>query len=625
MPTSFSALRKHWKRGEQRSPHVQHDVAETLDSSALTRRNCSGVRDAPDYNIIFGSLRAKIIAQDVRPSRFRIQDLPPELLAEVFFRYILLIFHTCSSIENPPRPYAWLVIRHVCGAWRAVALAYPQLSSHIYPSRKLACVQDMLSRSGTVPLYVHDILNDWMEFNMEVRREVLDHLDRIVSVRIAVHLSVPTPSPRGSQHPAVSILETMSIHARPYIGLTCRLFPGWVFPRLQDFTCWKISLSSFHTLLPPGLRRLSLNHCFPSLLLDDLISLLDGLPQLEALVVRNAFTVSDLSGGTQRMLSFRKSVALRRLRTLDLWDHCYVRASHFLRRLAYPGTASIRLSFVGAFENPPYDSELLVDPLLARFDTMNCDPFIHCSSPQSLLIVSTIDQWLRVCLWTERLSLEELQEKKDRGDCACFCFNMATPPITFLRVFLRRLPLADIRFAHLAEPGVTGAFPWRELFPSLTSLEGLTIQCAEWPSLEREIWQRAEDFERGSPHSLFPALTVAQLCNLYKPMWHVEMANTSYISDLHILVHLLRGGRTCERGSVFAQGKPIKIWTPQDFRPNRKTYLDDDLSATSRDRHPEVISYQPGEEPPAVSCVAPFTSWFSSRGASLRRSLRTGS
>ncbi|EKM60311.1 uncharacterized protein PHACADRAFT_189449 [Phanerochaete carnosa HHB-10118-sp] len=579
MSTVLSALRKHWRRGEYQILHERPGATKIQYSSAPDDR--SSIRNAPNDNAMFGSLRAESIG--AWPSLSRIQDLPPELLAEIFYRYILLMLHTCARVGDPS-PYAWLVIRHVCRAWRAVALAYPRLSSYIYQTRKLACVQDMLDRSGTAPLYVYDIEDDRKQFSMEAQRQMLHHLDRIVSARIAVHDSIPTPNPQGSQYPAVSILKTVSIHAESNITLSDPLFPGWVFPHLQDFTGRKISLSSFRTLLPPGLRRLSLNHCLPILLLDDLISLLKDLHQLEELVVRDTFTVSVPFESKRGTLPFRHSATLQCLKLLEVRNHCHVRGSLLLRRLVYPRSASVRLSFIGSLEDPSYNSELLVNSFLARFNFADCNPFIYCGEcdrsidcplPQSMAIVSTIDEKLRVRLWTERLSLEELQAKSDTRDTACFCFDMTSPPASFLPAFLQRLPLTDIRSALLAEPGITGALPWRELFPLLPSLEGLSIQFARWPSLEYDIWKSAGYFVQDSPRSLFPALTVAQLKNLYFAMRHEDVANTHYISDLHILAHLLQSEKM---RLVLARGKLIKIWTTSlDFGLEREMHLEDDF------------------------------------------------
>ena len=56
--------------------------------------------------------------------------------------------------DPPPNPYSWIVIRHVCRAWRIVALVFPEMSTRVVLTRP-ACVQDLLGRAGNLPLYIY--------------------------------------------------------------------------------------------------------------------------------------------------------------------------------------------------------------------------------------------------------------------------------------------------------------------------------------------------------------------------------------------------------------------------------------------------------------------------------------
>ena len=81
-----------------------------------------------------------------------VERLPGELIAEIFLWCILSVCSAASrfsysfpsdppipnldaALAISPTPYSWLVIRHVCRAWREVALTYPQLSTHIFLTR----------------------------------------------------------------------------------------------------------------------------------------------------------------------------------------------------------------------------------------------------------------------------------------------------------------------------------------------------------------------------------------------------------------------------------------------------------------------------------------------------------
>lgn len=96
----------------------------------------------------------RIRREDALNCTFPIDRIPPEVLAETFHWYILMAYMDGLKANFPyPTRYCWMVIRHICRSWRKIALAYPVLSNYICIT-SLECVQDMLHRSGDVPLYI---------------------------------------------------------------------------------------------------------------------------------------------------------------------------------------------------------------------------------------------------------------------------------------------------------------------------------------------------------------------------------------------------------------------------------------------------------------------------------------
>ncbi|EKM60310.1 uncharacterized protein PHACADRAFT_70827, partial [Phanerochaete carnosa HHB-10118-sp] len=434
--------------------------------------------------------------------RFRMQDLPPELLAEVFYCYISLIEHARGHAERPPTPYAWLVIRHVCRAWRVVALVYPRLSCRIHVSTP-ECVQDMLDRSGTTPLFIDDVSDRKTVSRIEAQCRVFAHLDRIVWAQTSLYCTTPMPC---TQRPIVSMLETIFIKPR-MPGFSSPLFPGYTFPHLQNFTSHWMDLRSFYKLLPSGLRRLAIVRGLPDTdtSLDDFIALLSNLPQLEELRVRDLFYAPDplAPEDVHMLLPFCQTATLKCLTSLHITDQLCENGSRLLHRLVHPASANVRLDFAHVSESVP----CVLSPaiLLTKFHASDCSP------PQSLSISSSNDEAINVCLWTERLSSEELRAKQENGDDACFVFKTCGSPRRFVAEFVQGLPLSHVRSAYLFEPDSPSVLQWCELFSLLASVEELCIECGVWNDAEADPSRCTEASSLDDFHSLFPSLVVAKL------------------------------------------------------------------------------------------------------------------
>lgn len=114
-------------------------------------------------------------------SHFPIPWLPPEILADIFYWYIIKVYRVGHTTLPYPNPYCWMAIRHVCRSWRQVALSVHKLSTYICLTCP-AVVQDLLDRSGEMPLTVYGCREWRCEWHsaQETFRLVLPHFGRIV-------------------------------------------------------------------------------------------------------------------------------------------------------------------------------------------------------------------------------------------------------------------------------------------------------------------------------------------------------------------------------------------------------------------------------------------------------------
>lgn len=512
------------------------------ERTALDLGSSHGGSAGPDYDLIFGSWRMnQEHGTDFSRCRVRIQDLPPELLAEIFYAYIWLVHRVRLLGNSPPKPYAWIVIRHVCRAWRAVALTFPKLSSYIHVST-LECVQDMLYRSGTAPLYVSDVSKDFSGSRIEAQQEVFRHLERIV---YAIAASPPCDGRSHAPHERtkISALRTLVLR-EPQSSL----WPEFAFPYLQMFVGSAHQPRLLHEILPSTLRHLTLIGGFSRYPLDALLALLHGLPQLRELCLKQLSYIDqseakDLPG----QLHVPDKVTLPRLVWLYIHGRGYENGHDLLRRLSYPASATVQQTYLHTDRDP---LDLSPDVFLAKFMSSNSVP------PQSLTIYAAEAQTIELYLWTERLPLEVLRSEARRGASARFAFSMSTAPAAFLAALLHKLPLTGVRAAHLQEGPGPIHLPWAGVLSRLSSLEELSVECGALRSAERH---RADD--AASPcagdGAVFSALATAVVHHAAvegsSPNGYAE---DSPPSALRVLAHNL-----CARPETLTNGRSVAVQT----------------------------------------------------------------
>ena len=183
-----------------------------------------------------------------------IERLPDEVLAEVFSWCILGVCNAAHRRSQPalddlsefltdtaktsPAPYSWLTIRHVCRASREIALTFPELSMHIFLTRP-KCVQDMLSRSGTLPLHIYDpsawFMNLHRNWIIAPSKLVLNHLEPISHGCLIFVYSIS-----DDRNMADTVIDALRSPGFRTILPDLIFLPvsGWIKPRIfDDFEC----------------------------------------------------------------------------------------------------------------------------------------------------------------------------------------------------------------------------------------------------------------------------------------------------------------------------------------------------------------------------------------------------
>ncbi|GJE89251.1 hypothetical protein PsYK624_053470 [Phanerochaete sordida] len=506
----------------------------------------------PDYGFIFGALQPTGHGSDVDHHHFRIQDLPPELLAEVFHWCILYVHAARSQYRDQPTPYAWLAIRHVCRAWRAVALGYPHLSSYIYISNNSECVQTMLEQSGASLLHIYANPAQMPPNRVETQRRVLEHLHRTVFAQIMLlnpdddsgTPEIPVVPRQGeiTESPMRNLTVQCRSISRPFV-----LFSDYSFPRLQEFKSTSFPLHLYRALVPPGLRSLSLSRTVGSDQLDDFIALLNSLPQLESLAVDDLLDLRQ--DAPPQGLSPSQAVGplakLSRLTTLRVRDSCLATGCYILRRIVYLESAVVKQNFPGLLTSesiPEHTAEIL----LARYGSPNSTP------PKTMLLSSGRAIATRVLFWDDRLSIQDVTSWKE--DDASYELVVNAVPPSFLLELCQHLPLSRLRVAHLEEMGMT-TLRWRALLPRLPALEELSVQCdlSRKADPASESYAQAKSEVAALQQTLLPALAVVNLLH------RRAVASRMRPSDLATFAHALLAQRAQHSAPRCPRFRPVSV------------------------------------------------------------------
>lgn len=407
------------------------------------------------------------------------------------FGYFILDTHEACRRETwtVAKPYAWLSIRQVCRLWREIALTYPQLSTYICLVGR-DWVQDLLSRSGTLPIRIYEPTlpyppPEWRYWDAHCL--ILDNLERISDATLNF-----TPLLIGSgwfptvHRHGVSQLRSLRISLREDRAVEDALFPNFQFPRLEELCCVYGSLGSLRPMLVPSLRSLSLC-CTNTMSPTGLMTALESLQSLEELGLEGVctgFKEALRASIIHPNARLHTHITLPHLRRLSIREHDAADGIYVFQRISYHTTASVQLHF--ALADPEF-LDVVITSVVSKLQ--DGGPFGGPLSPRSMSI--TLNQGLLVSLvlWDHYLPVHDM--KAGSQSSAFFRFSMDHIGEWAARL-LRQMDLSTMESTLLAELVVTETPMCRlDILSSMTGLHEL--------GLEYESFQNAiDDMPRNS-------------------------------------------------------------------------------------------------------------------------------
>lgn len=549
---------------------------------------------------------------------FPIAGLPDELLAEVFSWYILAV---CSAVQRYPHyttqpvidlyspepaefiappltPYSWIIIRHVCRAWRMVALTYPALSTRIFMTRP-ECVRDLLSRAGNLPLYIYLpsytfqlLYRDDMVASCNL---VLPHLGRISHASLLFPEESAYPGLQASQS-GVSEARSLDLRFQEAWSVVSPFPSDCAFPELHSLSCHTANITALRNVFVPHLRTLELVNC-SSAPVNTLLALLRTMPGLEELVLDKV--ISGLEHWTQIhdiCLSPQAPdrVALPHLRRISISAWSASEGLPILDRIEHPPSTAIDLHFHWLLirgEHAGCDCVLRL--LLAKIDAWRC---LEDPAAQSLHVIANREQAnfsIMLTLWRERLPLSSLPTSVG-DDSAFFRFSLSGYHETFIANVVRRLPLSNVKTALLKDEGfLWDVVKWEDMLASLSSVEELALF---YEAIEHEGAQLHEVIPRDT-HAFCPRLKVVRIRESQLDHSYGVLRKPS--PDRVTLAHLARG---------FAERNYLRVDGGYETPPFQL----------------EVQGYSPRARRPQSSVQQPsgLKSWLAARGAQISATLK---
>ena len=424
--------------------------------------------------------------------QFPINLLPPELLADVFFWYIMCVHQArMTTLEGTPTPYCWLVVSHVCRLWRSIALEYPHLSTHICLTRP-SCVMEMVSRSGNLPLHIHGfstIIPDASDMD-EMPQFLSGLVPRITTLNLSiVHGSFTSLIYHEASRYGMVEIQTLAL--RKWLGfsfhdLDTPFFHGKIPSLLNDISFSFGHISSLEHMLRPGVRRLSI--LWPHRIsTDHLIAVLASLQELEELALQEACSEPFLSSDLTNTSS--STITLPHLRSLTLQDYGSDDVIQVLRRVLYPATAAVNLQLRGSNEPEQDLHDIILSVVSSK---INGEGIIGTPrSPQSIAVEGGAHYSLNLVLWEHRQSIDDLRTASSGS--AYFRFSIQYASCGWVSQLMRSISqqLAHVRTMLLTQNIISlGPFHRAHIVTLLPSLQELVLmyECNDYMDESSDIF-----------------------------------------------------------------------------------------------------------------------------------------
>lgn len=423
---------------------------------------------------------------------FPIARLTPELLAEVFYWYILA-FYEARRKREAPNPYAWMTVRHVCRQWRQVSLEYPKLSTLVCIDNT-ECAEYLLQGAGELtvttytakPRLTHSAFRWW-----------LSHIEQISSATLYVpeNLVNQMSSPQLERR-LTSPLHSLKLEFQPTTqrepSRIPPLLPKLDFPFLAELILSRANLTRCQRMLVPTLRNLDLQNTL-HLSVEKLVVVLRGLPALERLSLSTAvdtITAVRFLGLTGLPMPTPRSVAtLRHLRILRIHEAIGVVMDHVHNHIIYPANTSLTLS-CSRFQMERYNEFLLPsiarklrgEGLIGEPPTLRCLCFGAGFAKRSPATMEVCLKGRERCRSPEDdfLSPDALRAHKHTKPALFdlfLCGGMTSPNASSL---LTQICISEVRELHIYERGQDSNWSWLDILRLFPLVEVLDLEYETW-------------------------------------------------------------------------------------------------------------------------------------------------
>lgn len=471
---------------------------------------------------------------------------PPELLAESFYWYVLEVYQSHSRwSSNLCTPYCWIVIRHVCRAWRNVALTFPKLSTLITLTRA-ECVQDLLDRSGSLLLYVRAkpysyITSAATLSHMSAANKLIQqHLERVVHADVYLY-PVPVFYVGGTDDTnpvlhALPNLRSLELIQHYFSEDGTPAFQQFTFPNLEELTMSVRSLLVGSRVITSSLRRLSVGEFSTSITPEEIASYLKPLLRLEVLVIQDLWSSADEDGAFPTP---RRRISLPRLRHLFLQCHRFETGLQLLRLLLCPPSATTTLHYsTMSFSS---SSSRLISAVVSLFQ----DKIGYSSGQGDTSVIRSVMLQFGYDTYSDRTAdfwlvrtrmnpiarkgepsgwpnLEQYQQRADDFETLDLDLQHSFPAFQFsttnrldnegfLLSLLRQLPMSSVESVRLMDVGWVprhlGA-NWKAVFASMVNVEELFVKYVV--GIDSAYWDSSGDSDPQTS-SLFPCVASVTL------------------------------------------------------------------------------------------------------------------
>ncbi|TCD67466.1 hypothetical protein EIP91_012327 [Steccherinum ochraceum] len=485
--------------------------------------------------------------QRASPSSSPIGQLPPEILRDVFVRYVTE--ETTEDNRGWSSPsYAWLKITWVCRFWREVALEVPQIWSTIYVRQRttVEMVRAYLERARNVPLQV--TITRRGSASADLLEALLPDIGRSRS------LSLDMPFEKlellggsfPSRAPALQLLRLQAPHA--YRSSNSRLLPSSFFkcatPVLEELVVARYRLPWSKNLLPPSLVRLSIhsNSSMHSSSIPEIVDCITSLPVLQELNLINVLPLTQASTRFPFHHTSKKRVfaSLQRLALTD----AALTSAYFLHICAFALPIATNLVCVS-----PIDHRSVL-----RLAT-SLVPILEVVSPMLLVINSrSVAFYSAVKPGADPRSAGTLEADVAEPHMMITLGHSGDLADDFFQDRMcAQLPLATVQLLHLDDACNVGFSAWRDMMEYMPHLDTLLVSTS---TVSKDSFDRNDILELlGTPTNTHTgAFLIPELAHLVLDSFVVrdhDEEGFHFVTDLKDVIDLrAKAGFKVERVTI---------------------------------------------------------------------------